>query len=131
MAGISTIDAKLSYKKSTETAYTVVENTQEFPDFGGETESIEVTVLKDKVRKYIGGLQSYGESLDFVVLYVKEEFMALKELEGEDISWKFELSDGLACTWTGTHSLKLNGGGLGAAVAYTLSVKPESDMVWA
>lgn len=132
MAGISTIDATLEYKKSTETEYTEVENIQEFPDFGGETESIEVTTLKDKVRKYIAGLKSYGESLDFVVLHTKTEFLKYtNELAGETLDWKFTLSDGLTCTWSGTCSTKMNGGGTGASVQYTLSVKPESDMVWA
>ena len=105
-------------------------NLQEIPELGGTAESIEITTLSDTAHMYTDGILNYGDSLAFKFLYEKEQFTTLAELEGSQ-SWKVELPDATTCSFTGTVSIKLDGVGVNAALTYTLSIKPDSEMVWA
>lgn len=105
-------------------------NLMEIPDLGGVAESIEVTVLADAAHKYVDGLISYGDSLAFKFLYEKAQFTQLAEAEGSQ-TWKVTLPDGAMCTFGGAASVKLDAVGVNAALTYTLSIKPDSEMVWA
>ena len=121
---------KLSYKAAGGAAYTELTNLQEIPDLGGDVEAIEITTLADAAHMYTDGIKSYGDSLAFKFLYEGAQFETLNGLTGSN-GWKVELPDGAACTFNGTCSVKLDGVGVNAALTYTLSVKPNSEMVWA
>ena len=120
----------LSYKAGEN--FTVLENLQEIPTLGGESEAIEITTLADAAHMYTDGLISYGDSLAFKFLYGDDntQFKALNELEGVQ-EWKVTLPDESACTFSGTCSVSLDGVGTNAALTYTLGIKPNSEMVWA
>ena len=120
---------KLSYKVS-EGQFTALTNLQEIPELGGEKESIEVTTLADAAHMYTDGILNYGDSLGFKFLYEKQQFSTLTSLEGEP-EWKVELPDGSSCTFKGGSSVKLDGVGVNAALTYTLSIKPSSELTWA
>lgn len=120
----------LKYKTSTAQTYTELTNLQEIPELGGEAEAIEITTLADAAHKYTDGILNYGDSLAFKFLYDKTQFVALQALDGS-IGWQVELPDGSTCTFTGTASIKLDGVGVNAALTYTLSIKPDSEMTWA
>ena len=105
-------------------------NLTEISNLGGETESIEVTTLASVAHEYTDGIKNYGDSLDFKFLYEKEQFAELNEATTSQ-TWKVELPDGATCTFGGTCSVKLDGVGVNAALTYTLSIKPNSEMVWA
>lgn len=119
---------KLSYGK--ENSYTALTDLQEIPELGGDAEAIEITTLADAAHVYTDGIKNYGDSLAFKFLYKKEQFTALNALSGSN-GWKVELPDGASCTFSGTSSVKLDGVGVNAALTYTLSIKPNSAMVWA
>lgn len=119
---------KLSYKQGTASSFTELTNLQEIPELGGEVESIEITTLADAAHVYTDGLINYGDSLPFKFLYEAEQFATLFNLEGES-EWKVELPNGEGTfTFSGSSSVKLDGAGVGAALTYTLSVKPSSEM---
>lgn len=120
---------KLSYKAG-EGQFTALTNLQEIPELGGEKESIEVTTLADAAHMYTDGILNYGDSLAFKFLYEKEQFSTLVALQGEP-EWKVELPDGSSCTFKGGSSVKLDGVGVNAALTYTLSIKPSSELTWA
>lgn len=105
-------------------------NLQEIPELGGEAEAIEITVLSDAAHMYTDGILNYGDSLAFKFLYEKVQFTELSELDGSQ-DWKVTLPDGATCTFSGTASVKLDGVGVNSALTYTLSIKPDSEMVWA
>ena len=105
-------------------------NLQEIADLGGDTESIEITTLADAAHMYTDGIKNYGDSLAFKFLYEKEQFAELNGLTGSQ-SWRVELPDGATCSFGGTGSVKLDGVGVNAALTYTLSIKPDSEMIWA
>lgn len=119
---------KLSYGSGS--AFTELEDLQEIPELGGTAESIEITTLADEAHMYTDGIKNYGDSLAFKFLYKKEQFTTLNGLNGSQ-SWKVELPDGASCTFGGTCSVALDGVGVNAALTYTLSIKPNSAMVWA
>ena len=118
----------LSYKK--DQAFVALTNLQEIPDLGGDVEAIEITTLADGAHMYTDGIKNYGDSLAFKFLYEAAQFATLNGLSGVT-EWKVELPDGEACTFSGTSSVKLDGVGVNAALTYTLSVKPNSEMAWA
>lgn len=126
---------KLSYKTNGET-YTDLTNLQEIPELGGDTESIEITVLSDAAHMYTNGIKNYGDSLAFKFLYDTTQFTTLNSLSGS-VDWKVSLPDGengaidTICTFSGTCSVKLDGVGVNSALTYTLSIKPNSEMTWA
>lgn len=122
----------LSYKTGDAGDYTLLENLQEIPDLGGDVDAIEITTLADAAHTYTDGLINYGDSLGFKFLMGDDttQFLALQALTGVQ-GWKVTLPGGDACSFTGSCSVKLDGAGVGAALTYTLSVKPNSEMAWA
>ncbi len=105
-------------------------NLQEIADLGGTTESIEITTLADPAHMYTNGIKNYGDSLNFKFLYDKAQFVELSAVKDSQ-TWKVELPDATTCTFGGTCSVKLDAVGINAALTYTLSIKPDSAMVWA
>ena len=120
----------LSYKNGTASSFVELTNLQEIPELGGAAESIEVTTLADAAHMYTDGILNYGDSIVFKFLYEKAQFTALGGLDTAS-EWKVELPDGATCTFSGTSSVKLDGVGVNAALTYTLSIKPNSEMAWA
>ena len=119
----------LSYATSDD--FTVLANLQEIPELGGDVEAIEITTLADEAHKYTDGIKNYGDSLAFKFLFEQEQFTTLNQLSGAPaMTWKVTLPDGVSCTFGGTHSVKLDGVGVNAALTYTLSIKPNSAMIW-
>ena len=121
---------KLSYKTSNGETYTDLTNLQEIPELGGDAESIEITTLADAAHMYTDGILNYGDSLAFVFLYEKTQFTTLQGLTGS-VDFKVSLPDNSTCSFSGTCSVKLAGVGVNTALTYTLSIKPDSAMVWA
>ena len=107
----------------------VLTGLQEIPDLGGTSEAVDVTTLSDEGFVYIDGIKNYGDSLDFIFVYDAVQF---NELVGDTEvgEWVVTLKDGETCSFSGTHSVKLNGVGVNAAIQYTLSIKPRTAMAW-
>lgn len=120
---------KLSYKTDG-VEYTELTNLQEIPELGGDAEAIEITTLADSAHMYTDGILNYGDSLAFIFLYEKTQFTTLQGLTGS-VDFKVSLPDNSTCSFSGTCSVKLAGVGVNAALTYTLSIKPNSAMVWA
>ena len=120
----------LSYKGKEAGDFIALTNLQEIPELGGDTESIEITTLADAAHTYTDGIKNYGDSLGFVFLYETEQFDTLQGIAGQENEWQVELPDGTTCTFGGTHSVKLAGVGVNAALTYTLAIKPNSEMIW-
>lgn len=121
---------KLSYGSGDGSTYTDLTDLQEIPDLGGESEAVEITTLDDAAHMFEDGILNYGDSLAFKFLYKKEQFTTLSALKGSQ-KWKVTLPDDTACTFSGGCSVKLDGVGVNSALTYTLSIKPDSEMLWA
>lgn len=107
-------------------------NLQEIPELGGDTESIEITTLADAAHKYTDGIKNYGDSLAFKFLYEKQQFTDLQNRaqDAGGVEWKVTLPDDTTCTFQGLGFVKLDGVGVNAALTYTLSIKPNTEMIW-
>lgn len=132
MAGIKTNGFKLSYKTAEGSEYIELNDLLGVPELGGTKDKIEVTTLDSVAHEYIDGIENYGDSINFEFLYVESQFEALLALEGI-ISWKATLSDEgkTTCSFTGECSVKLNSASFNDTYKYTLSITPNSAMVWA
>ena len=119
----------LSYKANSGSTYTALTNLKEIPDLGGSTEAIEITTLADAAHMYTDGLKDYGDSIEFKFLYEETQFTTLNGLSGS-IGWQVKLPDESTCSFSGTSSVKLDGVGVGAALTYTLAIKPNTEMAW-
>lgn len=119
----------LSYKGAEGGEFKALTNLQEIPELGGDVEAIEITTLADSAHMYTDGIKNYGDSLAFKFLYEDAQFTELNALSGAQ-EWKVSLPSNKACTFGGTCSVKLDGVGVNAALTYTLSVKPNSEMLW-
>ena len=117
----------LSYKNGG--AFVALTNLQEIPELGGDTEAIEITTLADAAHTYTNGIKNYGDSLAFKFLYETAQFETLTALV-DVTEWQVALPDGTTCGFSGTSSVKLDGVGVNAALTYTLSIKPNTEMVW-
>ena len=117
----------LSYKNGGD--FVELTNLQEIPELGGDVEAIEITTLADAAHTYTDGIKNYGDSLAFKFLYEDAQFTTLNSLTGSS-EWQVELPDSTTCTFGGTCSVKLDGVGVNAALTYTLSIKPNSEMIW-
>lgn len=120
----------LFYSTDSGSQWNELTNLLEIPDLGGEVEAIEITTLADSAHVYTDGIKNYGDSLAFKFLYEKEQFTKLSKLTGTS-KWKVELPDEATCIFDGTNSVKMDGVGVNTALTYTLSIKPNSEMVWA
>lgn len=122
--GVLSKGIKLSYGEN------VLTDLMEIPELGGDTEAVEITTLDDAAHMYMDGIKNYGDSLAFKFLYKEAQFTTLNGLKDSQ-TWKVELPDGATCSFGGTCSVKLDGAGVNAALTYTLSIKPNSEMIWA
>lgn len=131
--GMLTKGITLSYKSGEE--FVVLEDLQEVPDLGGETETVEVTTLKDGAKRYIKGLVDYGE-LEFGFLYgneINSSFKVLKGLEdaGEPVDFKVTLPDSTAISFSAEVSLKINAASVSEAITFAATLALNSEMVFA
>ena len=81
--------------KTSETAtgtYTELVPVKDFPDLGSAPDTIEVTTLRDKMKRYIQGLQDTG-SFEFTYNYTKTDFTKVKALD-DNTTHYFELDFG-------------------------------------
>ena len=108
---------------------TELTNLMEIPELGGEVEAIEITTLADAAHMYTDGIKNYGDSLAFKFLYEETQFITLNGLTDSQ-DWTVALPDGTTCAFGGTCSVKLDGVGVNAALTYTLSIKPNTEMIW-
>lgn len=107
----------------------VLTNLQEIPELGGESEAIEITTLADDAHMYTDGILNYGDSLAFKFLYEQAQFNELQALDGSQ-EVVVTLPDNTTCSFSGACTVKLDGVGVNAALTYTLSIKPDSSMIW-
>ncbi|MDQ0091668.1 hypothetical protein J2T12_005108 [Paenibacillus anaericanus] len=132
MAGILSKDTTLSFKSSGST-FTVLEYLMDVPEMGGDPEKVEVTTLKDSVKKYIPGIRDLGD-LAFKFLYdnsgAASNYRVLKELQDENKAATFKLTypDGSAHQFEAYVSVKMDAGAVNAALTFTANMSLQSDI---
>lgn len=137
---ISTYKIFLMQKKTTPSdTWEKLIDIKDFPDLGGAPEMLETTTLSDNMQTYISGIQSL-DALEFTANYVKEDFIKLKALEGQECKfavWFGGTGEGDTLTPTGTDgkfefkgqlSVFPVGGGVNEVVDMTVTIAPSTPI---
>lgn len=108
-----------------------------FPDLGGAPETIDITTLSDRMRRYILGIQN-TEMMSFECNYDSAKYEEIKALRGETnipfAVW-FGSSDADGVTpdghngkfeFKGALDIYVSGGGVNEPVKMTISIAPST-----
>lgn len=133
MSGLLTKDTTLSYKASGATSFTEIPLLMEVPEMGGDPEKVEVTTLKDAVKKYIPGIRDLGD-LAFKFLYentdVTSNYRVLKGIQdaGTSADFQLEYPDGTIHAFSAYVNVKIDSAAVNAALTFTASMSLQSDI---
>lgn len=131
MSGLLTKDTKLSYKKSS--TFVEIDLLMEVPEMGGDPEKVEVTTLKDSVKKYIPGIKDLGD-LTFKFLYdnssATSNYRVLKGLQDAGVETEFKVTypDNTEHSFTAFVNVKIDSGAPNAALTFTAGMSLQSDI---
>ena len=89
---ISSYNVVLKTSDTAAGTYEKLVDVKDFPDLGSAPDTIEVTTLSDKMKRYIQGLQDTG-SFEFTYNYTKTDFTKVKALDDNEKHF-FELDFG-------------------------------------
>ena len=74
-------------------------------------------------------VKDFGDSLSFSCLYLKDEFLAVRELaDGEGKEVVLTYPDGMAVSFTGSVSTVLSGAEVNSVLTYNIEITPMSDI---
>lgn len=124
----------LSIKKKSESSYTELEDLKEVPELGVDPEKVDNTRLKDKIKRTELGIGDPGD-LAYKFAYVNDgakcSYRVLRALadSGEIASFEETLPDGTKFQFDAQSSVKVGGGGVNAAIEFTLNLGLQSDIV--
>lgn len=130
---ISSYNIVLKTSNTVAGTYAKLVDIKDFPDLGSAPDTIEVTTLSDKMKRYIQGLQDTG-SFEFTYNYTKADFTNVKALDDNEKHF-FELdfgNDGAggegSFYFSGQVSTYVSGAGTGAAVEAKIIVTCDSEV---
>ena len=123
----------LGIKRSGEDAYTELTGLKEVPELGVDPEKVDNTTLKDKIKIYEMGIGDPGD-LAYKFKWTNGDanspYRLLREVADskEVASFEETFPDGTKFTFDAQCSLKVGGGGVNAAVDYTLNLALQSEI---
>lgn len=133
MAGILANGTKLGYKKDGDQEYTNLEGLQAIPEMGAEAETVEITCLADKNKRYVKGIGDFGD-LEFTFLYDNSSetapYRVLRNFELADDVVSFELAypDGTKFNFEAQVSVKLSSGEVNGVLTFTAKLTLNSNI---
>lgn len=117
---------------SSASTYTDLPGLKEVPDLGVDPEKVENTVLTDKMKHYELGI---GDPGDLVYTFKYENsasssYRKLRELAdaGKPVAFEETFPDGTKFHFDAQCSVKIGGGGVNAAIDFTLNLGLQSDI---
>ena len=133
MAGILSKGTTLSVKKDGSTSFTEIPDLMEVPELGGDPEKVEVTTLKDGVKKYIPGVKDLGD-LAFKFLYdnsgANSNYRVLRGVQesGKPAEFKVEYPDGTGHAFTAYVNVKMDAAAVNGSLTFTASMSLQSEI---
>lgn len=131
--------------KGTGSTYTKVVDIKEFPDLGGDPETLDTTTMTDAMQTFILGLQS-NEAMDFTANYTLADYQAVSALAGVQKDYavwfgkddNINKSDAVASEggdmgkfkFSGQLSVRVNGASVNEVVEMTISIIPNSSITF-
>ena len=130
---ISSYNVVLKTADTAAGTYTKLVDVKDDHELGSAPDTIEVTTLSDKMKRYVQGLQDTG-SFEFTYNYTKADFTKVKALD-DNAKHFFELdfgNDGAggegSFYFSGQVSTYVSGAGTGAAVEAKIIVTCDSEV---
>ncbi len=133
MNRLSANNTKLSYKGGSAADFVELEYLMEVPEFGGTPEKIDVTVLSDKTKHYVPGINDLGD-LVFKFLYDNSSetanYRVLKGLADNSTkaTFKLEYPDGTAHQFDAIPAVKMDAGAINGALTFSATMMLQSDI---
>lgn len=123
----------LGMKKGSGADYEELEGLKEVPELGSDPEKVDNTTLKDKTKIYELGIGDPGDLAYKFKWENKSASSAYRKLRevantGETVSFEHSFPDGTKFHFDAQCSLKVGGGGVNAAIEYTLTLGLQSDI---
>ncbi|WP_286910760.1 phage tail tube protein [Clostridium sp. UBA1652] len=125
---------KLAYKEKGATGdFTELKGLKEVPEMGIEPEKVDNTTLADTVKQYENGIGDAGD-LAFKFKYENKSatssyrILRLAQEQNKVLSFEEKFPDGTVFTWDAQPSVKLGGGGVNAAIEFTLNMALQSEI---
>jgi hypothetical protein len=131
--------------KGTGSDYSKVVDIKEFPDLGGEPETLETTTMTDAMQTFIMGLQG-NEAMEFTANYTPADYASVAALSGlqkEYAVWfgsdtNINKTDAVAANggdmgkfeFSGQLSVRVNGASVNEVVEMTISIIPNSTITY-
>lgn len=122
----------LGIKKGAAADYTILTGLKEVPELGVEPEKVDNTCLADKVKIAELGIGDPGD-LSYKFKWentANGSYRTLREIadSGEKAAFEETFPDGTKFQFEAQCSLKVGGGGVNAAIEYTLTLGLQSDI---
>lgn len=126
MSELSTYGISLKYGA---TSATTTVKIKDFPSVLGKRNALEVTDLSDDAQRFIPGIRSQSESLDFTANYDSAVYSTINALTAVQ---KCELAfpDGSKFTWDGYISATIKEGAVNGVIEMIISITPTSVPTW-
>lgn len=124
----------LGYKTSGGgSSYSVLNDLKEVPELGADPEKVDNTRLKDQVKHYELGIGDPGDlayKFAFENSGATSDYRVLRAFADskETVSFEQTLPDGTKYHFDAQCSVKLGGGGVNAAMEFTLTLGLQSDI---
>ena len=141
---ISTYNTFLMVKGTGDT-YSKVVDIKEFPDLGGDPETLETTTMTDAMQTFIMGLQG-NEAMEFTANYTPSDYQTVEALSGlqKDYAVYFGKDDNInkedadpttggdmgKFLFSGQLSVRVNGASVNEVVEMTISIIPNSSITF-
>lgn len=125
----STINTVLKAGASAQ-ALTKLCKIKSYPDLGGAPDTLETTDLEDSQQTFVPGVQSIDQ-MEFTANYTPEDYATVAASANTEQTYQLEMGDDGAqgkFTWTGQHSVYVNGGDVNAVREMTIVVTPSSQI---
>ena len=126
-------NTKLGMKKKEESAYTDLPGLKEVPELGVDPEKVDNTPLDAKIKQSELGI---GDPGDLAYKFKWENgpdssYRKLRDVadKKEIVSFEQTFPDGTKFQFDAQCSVKVSGGGVNAAVEFTLNLRLQSDIV--
>lgn len=142
---ISTYNTFLMVKGESGNTYTKVVDIKEFPDLGGDPETLETTTMTDAMQTFIMGLQG-NEAMEFTANYTLADYQTVAALSGLQKSYavwfgsdtNINKANAVATNggdmgkfkFDGQLSVRVNGASVNEVVEMTISIIPNSTITF-
>ena len=123
----------LEVKKNGSESYTALQDLKEVPELGVDAEKVENTRLKDKFKHSELGIGDPGD-MAYKFVYdnssASSDYRVLREIADSNkvASYRQTFPDGTKYEFDAYSSIKVGGGGVNAAIEFTLTLGLQSDI---